>query len=140
MLNLFLKVVQTLYIPKMNSLNDLQNMTLTELIIKSESPDFENLLASMGLLHVSMPCHRCGKKMAVDLHGNSKRWRCNARPCRDQSPIIKQGFYVGTYFESSALPIKTIFILSYYFLHQYGTWDDIQFELKIGGRDTLSNW
>jgi hypothetical protein len=48
------------------------------------------------------------------------------------------GFYLGTFFESSNLSCKQVFMLSYYFLTGTHRIEDILFAMELDGKRTIS--
>jgi transposase len=98
------------------AIDDLQDFKLDDLYSKLalDEDEFDNYLASLGLLNGSMICSTggCNRPMILreGSHGN-KIWRCNRKIHRPGQP--KKGYKVGTFFEKSYLSYKQIFKLSY---------------------------
>ena len=111
----------------MHGLNALQGMRLLDLAEKMRLSDeeFDEWMVELGLLHGRQECERCGENMALEKHKDSRRWVCNRRACRGGTKTAggtmkKKGYKVGTFFEGAHLSCKTIFLLSYFWVHDLG--------------------
>jgi hypothetical protein len=115
------------------AINELQDMNMLQLSEKLLLPDqeFETWMVEMGLLHGRQVCNNCGQDMKLTKNGTNKTWTCNRRTCRVGSSKPKKGYFNGTFFEGTSLPIKKIFHLSYLWTHQYGIQEDHEFEVGV---------
>jgi len=98
-------------------LEELRNFNTRRLFEKINLTDaqFEDWLQKMGLLHSKRTC-MCGARMRPrnPLQGRKYgKWRCVNKKCSKE-----MGYLVGTQFEGSAMPLKEVFQLSYYFARQ----------------------
>uniref|UniRef100_A0A914CF62 Uncharacterized protein n=1 Tax=Acrobeloides nanus TaxID=290746 RepID=A0A914CF62_9BILA len=122
------------------AINDLQDYKLDDLYEDMELTDeeFENKLATMGLLHESMTC-QCGSLMKlVSGHHIRKEWRCDRRIHRQQAgpATLRRGFKVGIFFEGANLSCNNIFKLSYFWA-QKQTVEYAEFETGISHRQVV---
>jgi len=138
----------------MASLEELRNLTLKQLILNLEQPDdiFKTWLEDVGLLKSKISCPNCQNNMTL----SGKLFRCHKRSCRNgnSKPTCSQfsgtqisfskakstsyiyfsqlilfvSFKTGTFFESANLSPKDIFLLSYFWCHQFGTYEDVHFQ------------
>ena len=122
----------------MQGINELQGMRILDLAekIRLSDEDFEQWLVGLGLLHGRQECERCGENMALEKYKDGQRWVCNKRACRggtkyDGGTKKKKGYKVGTFFEGARLSCKSIFLLSYFWVHDLGTIAHQMFEVEI---------
>lgn len=113
---------------------DLQDLLHMKMLVVAEKmqkteEEFNDWFAAIGLLHRRQVCPRCHQDMT---RSENKYWLCNLRYCRDGGSRIKKGYKVGTFFENQTLSPQKIFYLSYFWAHQYGTYEQINYETGIG--------
>ena len=119
------------------AINDLENMSLAEVTGKLQLPDqdFDGWLGELGLLHRRQTCNTCGNVMAKST--TRPGWVCHRRECRNGSTKPSKSYYSGTFFEKSKIRTKSIFYLSYYWCHQYGTIANQEYETGISSHSIV---
>jgi len=118
-------------------LGELRNFNARKMFAKLNLPDdkFEEWLKKMGLLHSKRTCE-CGARMKLrnpQQGAKYGKWRCVKKKCSKE-----KGYLVGTQFEGSALSLKDIFQLSYYFARQTHIQEKIQFDMQRTDGETIS--
>ena len=118
-------------------MNELQDFNLDDLYDKLHLTDdeFDQWLASIGLLHGSMDCI-CGQPMHFKQRPDGKKfWVCYRAMHRPAKP--HKGYKLGTFFESAKLSNKQIFKLSYFWAMSFSI-DQAEFETRIAHRIVVS--
>lgn len=114
-----------------NPREELRSMNLQDLYAKLQLTDneFDDWLKQLGLLHRSQICDTCGDRMSED--GRNRRYVCNKSRCRPYGTKPSKGLYAGTFFEDAKIHRKTIFLISYFWAQDYGSYKKVAFETKV---------
>jgi hypothetical protein len=111
-----------------------------------EYDEFNRWLQDLGLLHSQRICESCNVPMQQrNPKGNRREgpWRCRSRGCGDRDKEV--GFYVDTFFENSKITPLEVFQLSFCWVNNRLTHENIREELRRDdgstiGKQTLVDW